>query len=343
MSLENSFVRNSTDLFEGHRGWDTIQAIHLIFHIIFTFIAPILNYAVVWYQNIDGSQHRNHLTNQLLTHVCIISIIRSFTVRIASVLWLHFGPFSSRVCDVALLAGRFFFLLVLAELTLWQFIKYLNSFWPKHILSINDHFMSNFLTFLNICINLVLIVVAYMKGLQNSEVDYHICTGNEPQKNINITINAYNDYKGSTIPFITFRNVRNLDYIHFATPTACLLLLLFATQVWAKSIKERCSNKISDENSGQQISKKALYGAGQSLVVIGIMMLLLAPSQISLNIFNEDPKLANMGPGKIWTYVSRITMSLFSYCGVPIIILINNPNLRQTLSNKIKAHFQYIN
>jgi hypothetical protein len=84
------------------------------------------------------------------------------------------------------------------------------------------------------------------------------------------------------------------------------------------------------------ISKKAQYGAGGSLMVIAIIFLLLTPSQISIYIFSQDPELANTGPGKLWTYVRRITMSLISYCAVPVIILINNPNLRQTLSNKIK-------
>jgi hypothetical protein len=335
MSVENSTVRNSTDLFEGHRTWDTIQAIHLYFNIILTFVAPVLNYAVVWYQTSDSSQQRHLLTNQLLSHVCIISIVRCFTVRIASVLWLHFGPFSTHVCNAALLAGRFFFLLVFAELTLWQFIKYLYSFWPRYLLSINDNFMAAFLTFLNIFLNLVLIVVANMNAFQNSELDYHICTGKDPQQNINNTINVNRILHGSNkIPLLTFQTVRSIDYVHLATQSLLVLLFIFAAQIWAKSIRESCRNH--EVHSGLDISKKALYGAGGSLIVIAIIILLLTPSQISIYIFSQNPELVNTGPGKIWTYVSRITMSLISYCAVPVIILINNPNLRQTLSNKIK-------
>jgi len=250
-------------------------------------------------------------------------------------MWLHFGPFSSSVCDAALLAGRFFFLLVFSELTLWQFIKYLYLFWPRYLLSINDNFMAAFLTFLNISLNLILIVVANMNAFQNSEIDFHICTGKDPQQNINNTINLYHlQHGGNKIPLVTFKTVRSIDYVHLATQVLSFLLFIFATQIWVKSLKERCRN--NEDPSGLEISKKALYGAGGSLIVIAIIILLLTPSQISIYIFSQNPELVNTGPGKIWTYVSRITMSLISYCAVPVIILINNPNLRQTLSNKIK-------
>jgi hypothetical protein len=338
MTFENSSIGNSNDLFEGHRTWDGIQAVHLFFHIILTFIAPVLNYVVVWYQTNDASHQRNLLTNQLLSHVCIISIVRCFTVRIASVLWLHFGPFATAVCNVALLAGRFFFVLVLVELTLWQLIKYLYLFWPQYLLNINDNFMAMFLTFLNIFVNVGLIVVANMKAFQNSELDYHICTGKDPQQNINNTINIYNlQHRGNNASLVTFKNVRNYDYHNSATQILCLLLILFAVQIWAKSLKERFTSKYQEDHSRLEISKEALFGAGGSLCVIVIMILFLIPSYISHNIFYQNPELVNKGIGKIWTYTSRITMATISYCIVPIIILINNPNLRQTLLNKIKT------
>jgi len=170
MSFKNSTISNSTDLFEGHQTWETIQAIHHYFNIILTFVAPVLNYVVFWYQTNDSSQQRHLLTNQLLSHVCIISIVHCFTVRIASIMWLHFGPFSSSVCNAALLAGHFFFLLVFSELTLWQFIKHLYSFWTRYLLSINDNFMATFLTFLNIFLNLVLIVVANLNAFKTQRL-----------------------------------------------------------------------------------------------------------------------------------------------------------------------------
>jgi hypothetical protein len=335
--MENSSSGHSTDLFEGHRTWDTIQAIHLFFHIILTFVAPVLNYVVVWYQTSDASLQRHLLTNQMLSHVCIISIVRCFTVRIASVMWLHFGPFSSWFCDVALLAGRFFFLLVLAELALWQLIKCMYIFCPKYLLKVNDTFMAIFLTCLNILINAVFMIITHMEGFQNSELDYHICTGKDPQENINNTLHVYRLLQGSHDDQpITFRNVRNFDYVHYATPILRLLLILCAAQIWTKSLKKCGSNQSQDEEHEQDVSKETLYGAGGSLLVIGIMMLLVTPSQISISIFSQNPNLVNTGSGKIWTYTSRITIALISYCVVPTIILITNPNLRQTLANKIK-------
>jgi hypothetical protein len=337
MTFENSSIGNSNDLFEGHRTWDAIKAVHLFFQIILTFIAPVLNYAVVWYQTNDASHQRNLLTNQLLTHVCIISIVRCFTVRIASVLWLHFGPFSSAICNAAILAGRFFFILVLVELTLWQFIKYLYSFWPKYFLTINDNFIAIFLTFLNIFINLVHIVIANMKAFQNSELDYHICTGKDPQQNIDNTINLYNlHHEGNKVPMVTFRNIRSYDYLNFVTQLLCLMIILFAVQIWAKSLKLRFTSMYQEEHTRFEISKETLYGAGGSLAIIVIMMLFLIPTYISFNIFAQNPELVNRDIGKIWTYIGRITMATISYCIVPIIILINNPNLRQTLLNKTK-------
>jgi hypothetical protein len=344
MNQNSLAFQNSTDFFEGHRYWDSVQAIHLIFNIILTFVAPVLNYAVIWYENNDALQNRGLLTNQLLSHVCIISIARCFTVRIASVLWLHLGPFSSAICNIALLAGRFFFMLVLAELTLWQFIKYLYLFWPKYLLSINDNFMSGFITSLNIIFNLVLIAIAYMQGFQNSELDYHICTGRDPQLNINENINFFNpQQKGLKNALVTFKNLGSADYLPALTQNLCWLLLIFAAQIWVKSIFANLTAKEKDIATRLEVTKEALHGAGASLIVIVIMLLLLIPSYVAKRFSVNDPNLINMGLGKLWTYIGRITMALVSYCMVPIITLINHPNLRRTVAKKIRTIFRIKN
>jgi hypothetical protein len=340
MDVENSTIHHSNDFFKGHRDWDAIQAFHLIFNILLTFIAPVLNYIIIWYEK-NASQQRHLLTNQLLSHVCIISIVRCFTVRIASLLWLHFGPFSTGVCDAALLAGRFFFVLVLVELTLWQFIKYLYLSWPKYLIEINDNFFSCFLTSLNIFSNIILLVVSHMGGFQNSELDYHICTGKDPQQNINETFNPLDSQqKDFENKLVTFKNVSDKDYVPTLTRILFLFLLFFAAQIWNKSLQESFSNHNLGDKSKLEISKEALYGAGGSLFVIGIMILLLIPSAVARTLSGNNPELINHGSGKIWTYMSRITIALISYCMVPIIIVLNNPNLRQTMKNKINVIFK---
>jgi hypothetical protein len=177
-----------------------------------------------------------------------------------------------------------------------------------------------------------------MKAYQNSELDYHICTGKDPQQNINKTINIYHlHYVGNKVPMVTFRNVRSYDCLNFVTQLLCLMIILFAVQIWAKSLKLWFTSRYQEDHTRLEISKRTLYGAGGSLAITVIMVLFLIPTYISFNIFAQNPELVNRDMGKIWTYLGRITMATISYCIVPMIILINNPNLRQTLLNKIKT------
>lgn len=323
---------NSTDFFSGHRDWDVSTICHLISSIVLTFVAPALLCTVVTYEVNDAAtqQRRRLLTNQLLSHTCIASVVRCFTVRIASVVMLLIGPFSESACDVIILSGRAFFHFVLVELNVWQLIKVFYRFWPKYLLTINDDFMACFLTLLNVCFNLIVTAFTYMHGYQQMEIEFEICTGNAAPLDVSHSINlGAGDHDEHRMTY---------DRNFLAWILSSILIILAALN-WSKCLWERLNNDRKSENFNSDQLKEAVFGAGWSLAVFVIMVLLFVPPFVARNYARNNPDLINRGPGKVWTYFGRITISINSFCMLPVLTMVNSPNMRRMIKNKIISVF----
>jgi len=177
----------SYTFYAGFVQWDLIKVLFLIFNILLTFIGPSLLYSIIWYERFSSDLRCRTLMNQLLSHIYIFSLVGCFIVRIPSLSIVFIGPFSSTTCDVIIFLGRYLFLCNITEFTIRQVIKYLYIFQWKYIVSLNDDFFAIYFTLCNFLLSLLLIFLAYLLGYQNSEIDYHICTGKHPKDNINET------------------------------------------------------------------------------------------------------------------------------------------------------------
>ena len=326
---------NSTDFFSGHREWDVSKICHLVSSIVLTFVAPALLCAVVAYEVNDAAMQRRRrlLTNQLLSHTCIASIVRCCTVRIASVMMLHIGPFPEAVCDIIILSGRAFFLFVFVELTVWQLIKVIYQFWPKYLLTINDDFVACFLTLLNACFNMILTVFTYVHGYQHSEMEFHICTGNAAHPEVSHINNL------GTGDHDERRMTHGSDFISAMYKILSSILIIMAALNWSKSLWDCLKNEPKSDYFTLDQFREAVFGAGWSLAVFIAMVLLLVPAFIARNYAPNNPDLINSGPGKVWTYVARITISINSFCMLPILTMVNSPNMRRMIKNKIISVF----
>ena len=113
------------------------------FHIVLTFIGPALLYSIVWNEKFISDLRYRTLMNQLLSHICIITIFDCLIGRMFYISSTIIGPFSVLTCGVIMSIGRFFFACRIMELIILEFIKFLYIFQWKYLASLNDDFFCN--------------------------------------------------------------------------------------------------------------------------------------------------------------------------------------------------------
>ena len=191
MSFQNVSNENNGNFYAGFMEWDVFKQIYLIFHIVLTFVAPLLLYSIVWYERHGSDLYYRILTNRILSHICLISIARCLTARIPYVAILFMSPLSPTKCDVIIFVGRYSFLCTLIETAIWQLAKYFCIFKWRYLVRLNDELSAVYLTMCNLLLSAIFLFGTYMVGFHNVELDYQICTGINPELNI-LTSLRYN-------------------------------------------------------------------------------------------------------------------------------------------------------
>jgi len=95
----------------------------------------------------------------------------------------------------------------------------------------------------------------------------------------------------------------------------------------------------SSKYDGFLKTKNALIGASGSFAAIVLILILLVPSHISKSFAKNNADDINYGQGRVWTYVSRITLPILSYCVLPFVVITVNRKMRKTLVREITAKF----
>ena len=95
------------NFFAGHNQWDWIKVAYILIHVLLTLLVPCLLYSICWYERYSPDLQYRAVSNILLSHSCWIGIIRSFLVRIPSVLVIVFGPFDPWTCNIIFSSARF--------------------------------------------------------------------------------------------------------------------------------------------------------------------------------------------------------------------------------------------
>ena len=253
------FVINSTEnkfnFFAGHNEWDILRVSYFVFHILLTFVVPLLLYCIYWYERFSSDLHYRMLPNMLLSHSCLVSFARSIFVRIPSVFILLTGHFSYTTCDIFIFFARLFFLIFLHEIALWQFIRFLFLFKGNKLMNVDDDFWAFFLTVSNLFLTTILSITTSMLGYQSADMDYHFCSGIDPRKTIEQRFFLMPWYDDKVRTIFNFEKVIRTDPAGKLTKTIALLLLFFCTQNWIFSKKQqfiKFKEKLFQQTSPEQ-------------------------------------------------------------------------------------------
>jgi hypothetical protein len=223
--------------------------------------------------------------------------------------------------------------------------------------ALNDSFLATYVTICNLMLSAVFIATTHMMEYQNAELDYHICTGNHPHLNIIQSTFLESKLKKIDKPELSLEDLAGQDPLLFLTKLISCILLVITLKIFVYSKKEfykKLLNKKetqtiaiintpadieSSKYDGFLKTKNALIGASGSFTAVLLILILLVPSHISKSFAKNNADDINYGQGRVWTYVSRITLPILSYCVLPFVVITVNRKMRKTLAREITAKF----
>ena len=354
MNFQNTSDNNFTSytFYAGLVQWDFIKVFYLIFHILLTFIGPILLYSIVWYERFSSDIRCRTLLNQLLAHICISSIIDCLINRTIYVSIIFIGPYSTSTCDCISFMGRFCFLIRIMELSIRQLIRYFYIFQWKYLVSLNNDFFAIYFTLCNVILSILLIFTSYQLGFHHADMDYHICTGKQPIDNImNEFLKTKKYAKTDDLP-PSFYIIIATDPLNILTQILFIMLVLIGIQTWAYSKKKflktiwkrirrmgpvsPLQSSVNNNANNLEDTKNVILGASGTLAIIVLIILLNTPASRARYIAHIDPDAINHGTGRLWNYASRFSLPILNYCLLPIIILGSNSKMRKKLKREFK-------
>ena len=230
------------------------------------------------------------------------------------------------------------------------------------MVALNDNFVATFVTIMNLLFSALFLLVAQMMEYQNSELDYHICTGNHPQVNILRSPFIVAWIRKNNSPGLSLEDLSKNDPLWYLSRIIFFLLLIVTLNIWVYSRKEffkRIWKKKFIRNSiilftitdlpvkverGSSFkfeqfnkTKNAIIGASGTFVAIALLILLLFPSIISKSYAQNNAEEINYGSGRFWTCFSRINLPIVSYCVIPLVVITSNAKMREVLIRHLKA------
>jgi len=277
---------------------------------------------------------------------------------------IAFSPLPRPVCDGVMMAARYFFLCVITQIVLWQLMKYLYIFHWYRINLVVDNFISIFVTMANLMLSGLLIVVTYVIGFNNAELDFHLCTGKDPFVNIRQTPFLLMSISNQGNPF---DKVSQDDPLFFHLKLILLVLIFLTGRVWLFSKRDvivEFYNKltrrsitttkiiilaptenvddgsVSDRYNFVQKTKTNIIGATGSLVTVILILLLLMPSIIAKSYARDNINSINYGPGRMWMYLSKICIPILLDAILPFVLILGSPKMRKSIWRELQTIFK---
>jgi hypothetical protein len=133
MNFQNISNIKSGHFYSDFMELESLKLFYILFHIILTFLAPVILYSIVWYERFGLDLMYRTLSNRILSHICLISIARCLIARIANVGYNFMIPLLSSTCDVIMFIGRYGVLCSFIEIVIWQLVKYFYIFRWKYL------------------------------------------------------------------------------------------------------------------------------------------------------------------------------------------------------------------
>jgi hypothetical protein len=181
--------------------------------------------------------------------------------------------------------------------------------------------------------------------------------GRDPAENIIFTVSEINGPLDNHLPHLT--EVILIDPLSILALAIFVLLFGATVSVWIYTNKQQLikfwkkfthtgshimmgcppveeSAEINNSKNAIEI-KNVIREATPSLAVIALFFVLFVPSGMARLVLMDKSEEINIGKGRMWMYISKITVPILSYCILPAVIIGNNSKMRSTLIRELKA------
>ena len=259
--------------------------------------------------------------------------------------------------------GRFFFVVCISLITIRHIIIYFYVFKWKYVVLLNDDFFSQWITTVIFVLSFVFEFISYYLGYHNEDLDYHICSGNNPFVNINETLKLLSRPKNTTLSNLWFRPEKITDPIDIFSTISLSLIFLINIKTWLyihrtniKKIVHNISisfkiNKINAIEENREIevfrsssnlfgkfenTKSIIFGEGSSLIINLLTFGSLAILSFSKDTGIRDLSSLNTGNGRTMNYLGKNALPTIVYCLFPILVIFNNKKMKSSLRRDVK-------
>jgi hypothetical protein len=263
-----------------------------------------------------------------------------------------------------ILIGRFFFVVCLCLISIRHLVKYFYIFEWKYVVFLNDDFFSQFITIAVLVLSFVFEFASYFLGYHNEDLDFHICSGNNPLFNINETLKLLSRPSNTTLSQVWFMPDKITDPIDIFSTISLSLILLINVKTWCyihrTNVKKVIHsilanfkiNKISpiiNENREIEVlqlrsnlvgkfenTKSIIFGEGSSLIInlltFGSLIILAASKDFGM----RDLSSLNNGTGRTISYVGKNVLPTIVYLLFPLLVILNNKKMKNSLSRDVR-------
>ena len=295
--------------------------------------------------------HRS-LMNQMVSNVCRINICFTLLNAVVFLIVFSFESLPEPMCNIFVSSGRFLYSSSLSQLALRQWIRYAYIVNWKFMSSINDDFATLFLVLWSLLGCAIFVFIVYFFGNNNTEMNFHYCTGRNHIKSIQSAFQQL-ESSGNICPkSFCVKNLSipgPLDYFTYIALTSLVLVsFLFWIDnhkhklkvIWKKCISSSSpdspTNNQMSSNKFDEQAKLFDLKAGQTIRILFIALLCSFPTMIARAFAHRHENNINSGPGRVWVYVTQISIVFFFFNFFPANIILSNPKMMKSLKTDFK-------
>ncbi len=266
-------------------------------------------------------------------------------------------------CDIIIMIGRFFFVVCISLIAIRHIVKYFYIFKWKYVVLLNDDFFSKFITILILVLSFVFEFVTYTLGYHNEDLDFHICSGNNPFFNINETLKLLSRPKNTSLPLDWFKPEKITDPIDIFSTIVLLVIFLINVRTWlyirkinilkiipniliylniSKNHDAKENREIEAPYTGSNLTgkfentKSIIFGEGSSLIINILTLGSLIILAISKDTGMRDLSSLNTGNGRTMNYVGKSILPTIVYLLFPLLVIFNNKKMKNSLRRDVR-------
>ena len=292
--------------------------------------------------------------NQMLSNVCRLNICFTLANVVIFLSIYSFQSLPKPLCNMFISSGRFLFSTSLLHFTLREWIRFVYIVNWKFMSCIIDAFASLFLLLWSLLGCAVFIFVVYFFGNNNTEMNYHYCTGYNHTENLQNAVKLLESHGIGCSKTICAQNLVTLDPLGYFTCIALSLLVLVSFLTWIDNHKHRlkviwkkwkhCKSSSRPESPANHVLSNKLDAqvklfdltGGNIISIICIALVCSLPHLFARAFAHANENNVNSGPGRVSVYVSQISLVFFFFNFFPAVIIVSNPKMMTSLTRYFK-------